>query len=155
MTTSIVVARTDVEKAATLAFLRQHEVIATASEDYQAFGVVRNNKLIAVVGYKGFHARTCTMNAAGHGHWLSHEFLRVIFDYPFRQLNLVSVFAIVDEHNYPSLKLIKHVGWKEVYRVKDGSARRGDLIYLEMRREDCRWLPPVEVQQEEREAVMS
>jgi len=42
--------------------------------------------------------------------------------------------------NTRALELNKHLGFSEVLRLKDGFAVGDDLVLLEMRRADCRWL---------------
>ncbi len=42
--------------------------------------------------------------------------------------------------NAKALRLDKHLGFREVHRIKDGFAPGDDLVVLEMRRADCKWL---------------
>lgn len=42
--------------------------------------------------------------------------------------------------NTRALKLDAHLGFREVARIRDGFARGDDLVILELRRENCRWL---------------
>jgi RimJ/RimL family protein N-acetyltransferase len=80
------------------------------------------------------------MHVAGKGHWLSHEFLFAIFDYPFRQLNIVQVFTTTAANNERSLKLQRHVGFKPFAIIPRGWDEQTDLIVLTMTKAGCRWL---------------
>jgi len=42
--------------------------------------------------------------------------------------------------NEKALSFNRRIGWREIYRVRDGHALGVDLVVQEMRREDCRWL---------------
>jgi L-amino acid N-acyltransferase YncA len=42
--------------------------------------------------------------------------------------------------NVRSLRLARHLGFREVYRMKDGWVLGEDMVLFEMRREECRWL---------------
>ena len=58
-----------------------------------------------------------------------------IFDQAKRGLAL----GVIKSDNARSLRLAKHIGFREAYRVQDGWAKGVDLVALEMRREWCRW----------------
>jgi ribosomal protein S18 acetylase RimI-like enzyme len=95
----------------------------------------------AVVAYNGFNYRICSMHVAGDGgRWIDRQMLRVCFDYVFRQCDRVAVYGQVASNNMPALRLDTHLGFKEVHRIKDAVADGVDLVILEMRRENCRWL---------------
>ena len=141
----IVVAQTEDAKRIAHDFLRAHDVPLHLSDDFQAFGVMREGELIAVVGYNGFCGRICQMHVAGDGgHWVNRALLNAAFDYPFRQLDLVAVLSPIAASNERALRFDKHVGFTEVHRVPEGWAHGDDLIILEMRREACRYLARTE-----------
>jgi len=48
--------------------------------------------------------------------------------------------AAVPGNNERSIKLAKHLGAREVYRIPDGWKDGVDLVMLLMAREECRWL---------------
>ena len=75
---------------------------------------------------------------------LRHGFLEECFDYAFNFCNRRIMLGIVKSDNIKAQKLDEHIGFKEVYRIVDGFSDGVDTIYYEIRKEDCRWLPPVE-----------
>lgn len=122
-------------------FLVKHGVLFSWSDDFQAFGVLNKElALKAVVGYNSFCRRTCSMHVAGKGFWLTREFLFAIFDYPFRQLDMVQVFTTTAANNERSLKLQEHVGFKPFAIIPRGWDDKTNLIIKTMVKKDCRWL---------------
>lgn len=95
--------------------------------------------IIGVVGYDQYSGTSMMMHCAGEGNWLSREFLRVLFDYPFRVVKLKVVFAMVCSTNTRALQLDYHVGFKYEHTLKD-AFEDGDGILLSMRAEECRYL---------------
>lgn len=140
----IVVANTDAEKWAMFLFLQEHGVKLHRSEDFQAIGRLSRAsgepKLIGVVAYNGFCGNVCSMHIAGDGNWVSREFIKLAFDYPFNQAKVEAVIAPVAADNAKALRFDKHFGFKEIHRVKDGWDSGVDLVYLQLLRSECRWL---------------
>lgn len=151
----LVVAKTDAEKWAMYGFLVAHGVKLHRSEDFQAIGRLSPNTrgLIGVVAYNGFCGNVCSMHIAGDGNWVSREFIRAAFEYPFVQLKLAAIVAPVAATNNKALRFDKHFGFREVHRVQDGWENGVDLVLLEMKREECRWLRPGNIILGERKAA--
>lgn len=138
----VVVARDLRSKIEMLGFLADRGVRLCLSEDVQCIGRRSENDhaLIGVVAFNGFTGAICQMHVAGDGNWITRELIRASFDYPFRQLGLASVIAPVAGNNKRALKMDKHFGFTEVYRIRDGYERHVDLVLLQMDRDDCRWI---------------
>lgn len=138
----IVASDTDVKKWAMFLFLEKHGVGLKRSEDFQAIGRLSPHKkdLIGVVGYNGFCGKICAMHIAGEGNWISREFIKAAFDYPFNQLGMKAIIAPVAADNAKALRLDQHFGFKEIHRVPDAWADGVDLVFLQLNREDCRYL---------------
>lgn len=136
----ILAASTLAQREAMRAFMAEHGVALYRSDDQQLIGRVESGRLIAVVAYNDFYGSVCTMQIAGEGNWLSRELLKLAFYYPFIQMNLAAVIALVSEDNPRSLRFVKHVGFHEVHRIDDGYKAGVDLIVLKMRREDCKYI---------------
>jgi RimJ/RimL family protein N-acetyltransferase len=97
-----------------------------------------DGRIMGVVAYEGFTGASCMMHCAGEGHWLSLNFLRVIFDYPFRVCKLKVVFVSIDSSNTASINLVTKVGYKFEHRLKDAFPN-GDAMVFSMRADDCRY----------------
>lgn len=140
----IVTSETDGNKIALWQFMVTHGVQLHRSEDFQAIGRLgAGGDLIGVVAFNGFCGNVCSVHIAGDGNWVSREFIKAVFDYVFRQLNLVAIVSPIAANNDRALRFDKHFGMREVHRIKNGWADGVDLIILEMRKEDCRYLHEV------------
>lgn len=129
------------EKERVAQFLVEQGAIKTIWQDYEAIGLEQDGKLIAGVLYDGYeeNARVST-HAAGIGkHWLNREYLWVIFDYPFNQLNVNVIVNTVSSTNQASMRFTEHLGFKEVARI-EGGACDGDLIIYALYKKDCKWI---------------
>jgi len=71
---------------------------------------------------------------------LSPLFVTEIFRYAFEISGRKIVLVITPADAKESLKFSQALGFREVYRVKDGWKEGIDLIVKEMRKEECRWL---------------
>jgi hypothetical protein len=67
-------------------------------------------------------------------------YISEIFRYPFEVCSRGILLAVTPADNENSLKFSKALGFREVYRVKDGWKEGVDLVVKEMRREECQWL---------------
>lgn len=98
-------------------------------------GNILNNKIVAVVGYTHFNKskKTICMHIAADskGKWFTVDFFSFMFDYPFSQLNVESIFAPIKVENKKALKFTKRLGFKEVLKVKD-------IIFMELNKESLR-----------------
>ena len=69
------------------------------------------------------------------------EYLHEVFWFPFIYGKRGLAFGVTPCNNAPSLAVSRYLGFKEVYRIKDGWAAGTDMAILELRREECRWIP--------------
>lgn len=119
----------------------------------RCFGVVHDNKLVAVVGFDSWNGASCQMHVAGDGgHWMTRTLLKLVFRYAFVDSGLQVVLGIVPSGNHEALKLNKHLGFAEEVRV-NGAHPDGALVIMSMRREHCRWIKESRHGQEERAAA--
>lgn len=65
---------------------------------------------------------------------------RPAFAYPFVQAGRGVLIGIIRARNTPSLRMATHLGFEVLQRLKDAGAVGEDLVVLQMRRQDCRWL---------------
>lgn len=70
---------------------------------------------------------------------LTRRFLRAIYFYPFRQLNVTRITALIDARNVKSRALVEHDGF-----VPEGCMRKAalddDVMIYGLLRSECRWL---------------
>lgn len=101
--------------------------------------VTPEGKILGVVGFDAWNGASCEMHVAGEGNWLSRDLIKATFDYVFNVAHLNVVLGRVPASNKKALRFDKHVGFTEAVRIK-GGAPDGDLVILELRRENCRYL---------------
>lgn len=95
------------------------------------------------IGYNDWTPSSVRMHVALDGVAASRALLRPAFQYPFLQCGRRVVWGLVPDGS-PSLRLALHAGFREAHRIRDGWAPGVDLVHVEMRREDCRWIQPRE-----------
>ena len=109
-------------------------------EGSQCIGLERDGVLIAGVLYDYYNGASIYMHvAAGIQNWLDREYLRVCFDYPFRQLDCNVVIGLVPENNYKARRFDEHLGFKLTATIPEGHPEGALFIYT-MRKEQCRWI---------------
>ena len=102
-------------------------------------GQILNDEIRAVVVYCGFFGKSCMIHVASEGsNWMTKDFLKKVFDYPFNSLKLKVIIGTVAGSNKKALKLNRHLGFKDVAFIPDAH-ENGDLVILEMRPEYCKW----------------
>jgi hypothetical protein len=62
------------------------------------------------------------------------------FRYPFEQCGKEIMLGVIPADNAKSWGLASHLGFRIAHTVRDGWARGVDLLLLELRRTDCRFL---------------
>jgi RimJ/RimL family protein N-acetyltransferase len=109
-------------------------------------------KIFGVVGFDGWNGASCQMHAAGEGNWVTRELIYACFDYVFNVAKLKVVLGLVPSGNKKALRFNRHVGFSEVVRLKDGHPD-GELVLLQMRRENCRYLRNYDGQEKHSDAA--
>jgi RimJ/RimL family protein N-acetyltransferase len=110
------------------------------SEDFRAICLVQGGCFLGGVAYNGFVGKACFMHSAiSDPRGVSRTFVRSIFEYPFEQLNLEVVLALVDSQNSHALDINSRLGFSEKMRLPRAGPD-GDLIIMSMSRSECKWL---------------
>ena len=106
----------------------------------QAIGIEKDGKIIAGVIYENWNQVSIWCHIAIEGR-LTRKFLWTIFDYPFKQMGAAKIIVPVSSKNEKSLRLVGNMGFVEEARIKDARPD-GDMVFLVMDRENCRFLEP-------------
>lgn len=119
----------------------QARLAITLRPDATAIGLERAGELKAVVAFDGFSPCDCNLHVAsdGSGHWLTRRFLVAVFAYPFIQLGLRRVTALVAARNTRALRFDLHLGFDYEGCCRD-ALPDDDLLVLGMTRAQCRFL---------------
>ena len=81
----------------------------------------------------------CHIASDGSRRWLTREYLRIIFDYPFSQLGVRRITVCVGEGNSASRRFVQHLGF-ELEAVHPLAHPTGALLTFRMWKKDCRWI---------------
>lgn len=107
------------------------------STDFRALARVVDAEIVGVVGYEGFTGTSCRMHMAGEKGWISREFIRLAFMYPFNSLGLSMVFGVIPSGNTAALDIDLRLGFTELIYVP-GAHPDGGLHFLQLTKEN--WL---------------
>ena len=107
----------------------------------QGIGLVKDGQLIAGVMYDNYNIQSVQMHVAAMPgrRWMTREYLRLCFVYPFGQLAVKKIIGLVDSTNADALRFDKHLGFVEEAVIRE-AGKYGDLHILTMTRQQCRFL---------------
>ena len=71
---------------------------------------------------------------------LKHGFAEEVFNYVFNTAGRNMIIGVTPSNNPQALKFIKHIGFQEIFRIKDGHAVGVDFVVTEIRKENCRYI---------------
>lgn len=71
---------------------------------------------------------------------LTRKFMRAIYLYPFTQLKVKRVTALVDKLNTASRSLVEHDGYVQEGCLREAAPNGDDVVVYGLLRRDCRWL---------------
>lgn len=114
-------------------------------KDYEAIGIVKDGKLIGGVIYTLYIELTdgqhdIRFTASGEPGWLTKASLRVIFGYPFNQLQCIRVSALCAKSNKRSRDLVERLGFVAEGNIRHAFGMGRDGILYGMIRQNCRWI---------------
>lgn len=123
-------------------FMRQYVPGLVASEGQTVIGLMRWGRLVAGVLYEGFNGRNIWMHVAAEpgARWMTRDYLRACFAYPFKVCGVQRITGHVEESNAAARRFDEHLGFREEARLSGAAPDGGDVILYVMRREDCRFL---------------
>jgi RimJ/RimL family protein N-acetyltransferase len=107
----------------------------------QAIGWERGGELVAGVVYAEYNGVNivCHIASDGSKQWLTREYLRTIFDFPFIQLRVNRITVCIGEGNSASRRFVEHLGFEREARLT-GAHPTGDLLVYRMQKGACRWI---------------
>lgn len=120
----------------------QERIGVVFRRDAYTIGLEKAGELVAVVVYDSFSDWDCNMHIASDGTsaWMNKALLLSAFAYPFTQLRLNRMTALVPSKNAAALRFDEHIGFvREGYHPK--GCKDDDLISLGLLRKNCRFVP--------------
>jgi L-amino acid N-acyltransferase YncA len=110
--------------------------------DTHAIGIEVDGVVQAVAMYNCFTDISCNIHVVSDGgkRWASRTFLREAFAYPFVQVGLKRLTALVPAKNTDALTLDLRLGFQVEGRMAEATDN-DDLVVLGMLRRNCIWIP--------------
>lgn len=99
-----------------------------------------SGRILAMVGYDGWTRNSVQVLMAIDSPAAARALIRPAFEYPFLQEGRGVLHAFVSSRNTESLRITRKLGFRELCRMKDAHSVGIDVVALELRREDCRWI---------------
>jgi len=96
----------------------------------------------AMVVYDGWTPNAVQVHIYSKGptYLLRRDFLLEVFSYAFLQCGKGLVYTVTPASSTESLVVSKALGFRETFRQVDGWDSGVDMVYKEMRRDECRYL---------------
>jgi hypothetical protein len=111
------------------------------SPEFKAIEAVDSlGRIHGMVGFDGWTENSVVLTIALENPASLRSLIHPASNYVFVQANRGIALAMIRGGNLRSQRLCKHAGLKEVYRVRDGIRVGEDIVIMELRREDCRWI---------------
>ena len=105
-----------------------------------ALGWIRDDEVIAGVMYEHYTGASIEATiAVAPGAVLVPGFVKIIFDYPFKQLGVNLILISVAESNWKSRSLVEKLGFKKEAEIVGVYPDGAKIIYT-MTPSQCRWL---------------
>lgn len=105
-----------------------------------AIGWTIGERLVAGVTYSLYNGANVWMSIASEdSRWISRSSLWAIFHYPFKQLQVKRISALVDASNHRSQRFVEKLGLVREATFVD-SAPDGDQHVYRLLAADCKWI---------------
>lgn len=124
-----------------LAYVKR-QVSVPAMEGMKGLGLERDGVLVAGVLYEGFNGRSVWTHIAAEpgARWLTRDFLRYIFEYPFNEMGVQSVFGWVESRNERARRFDEKLGFEIDACLQDAGPDGQDILIYRMRRDQCKFI---------------
>jgi RimJ/RimL family protein N-acetyltransferase len=130
----------DFDLEAVLPFAQDRIQGLLRTQNMTAIGLRKRGELTACVVYEGFNGRNMWIHMAAEAGWVTRDFLKACFHYPFNVCGVERLSGQVMESNHRSRRVTEHLGFKEEARLKGASADGSDLIVYVMWKQECRYV---------------
>jgi RimJ/RimL family protein N-acetyltransferase len=103
-----------------------------------ALGLRKDGEVVAGVVYENWNGRSVFCHIAIEGR-MTPTYLAAIFDYPFNVCGVDKIVVPVSSGNSKAIRLVSKMGFTEEARIHNADTN-GDIVFLTMARESCRFL---------------
>jgi hypothetical protein len=111
------------------------------SADSKGIVAYRNKKLVGAVTFDHWSHNSVHIHIAVDDMIIfKHDFREAVFDYAFNQCDKGVILGITPACNERAIRFIKHIGFVEIFRFKDGFEQGIDFVITEYRKENCKYI---------------
>ena len=123
------------------AFVKERVPIAMVA-GMKGLGLERDGELVAGVVYEGFNGKNVWMHVAAEpgAKWMTREYLRYCFHYPFVEMGVQRVSGYVEASNALARRFDEHLGFQPEAILEGAASDGGDVILYVMWKKDCRYV---------------
>jgi RimJ/RimL family protein N-acetyltransferase len=110
--------------------------------EFRGFEAVNDSgRIVGMLGFDGWTKNAVNVHIAIEHPAALRHLVRNGFELIFVRLGFGVMVCQVLGSNEKSLRLVRHLGFRQFHAVRDGWSVGVDMVLFEMRREDCRWIP--------------
>lgn len=121
--------------------VREHLPNVQRLEEHQAIAIVSGEVCKAVVLYGDYDPANVQMHVASNDpKWCSRSVLRGLFGYPFNQLRVRRVTALVKKSNRHTRQFLERVGFTHEGTHPQALPDGGTMLSYGMTRNACKWI---------------
>ena len=102
--------------------------------------VTRDGQLLGGVVFTNYNGAAIWAHFSGVPGWATRELVWVCCDYPFMQLKVKHVLTTVSSRNTKVLAIVKRLGMKQLYSIKDAVPEGGSLVLFSLSKANCKWI---------------
>lgn len=141
----MIIPATTIEERAVLASYLASKIGATPQElvgqmPFVAAKVVRNGQPMGAVLYTNYRQHCIEFSAAGEPGWMTRSTIRQMFAYPFEQLKVQTLLALIKRSNAVARTISRDLGFTELCVIPTGDFKADDIILYGMARDKCPWI---------------
>tara|TARA_R100001377_G_scaffold84455_1_gene68051 strand:+ start:6545 stop:6961 length:417 start_codon:yes stop_codon:yes gene_type:complete len=95
----------------------------------------------AVCVFDGWSPNSCVIHIwINNPFVLKHGFAEEVFNFVFsEESGRTKIIGITPSDNLKALRFIKHIGFKEIFRISDGCEVGVDFVVTEINKDKCRY----------------
>lgn len=117
------------------AWLQQATGCALTSDFTAIEALWPDGRIAGMVGYCNWTENCVELHIASKSLIVGRALVGPALEYPFRQVGVGIALGIVHASNKRSCRWAKVMGFREIYRIRDGARKGEDRLVFELRRE--------------------
>lgn len=109
--------------------------------DTKGIVAYKDGKIVGAVAMDTWSHNSCRIHIAVEDMLIfKHGWPEAVFDYIFNACDKGVIMGITPACNERALKFILHIGFVEVFRLRDGFEEGIDFVCTEYRKENCKYI---------------